>query len=338
MQADGRYVRQSLLSELGQAGQRALGQGSVMVLGCGALGAMAANALARAGVGRILVVDRDVVELNNLHRQVLYDEDDVAAGLPKAEAAANRLRRINSEIQVQGRALDVNPRNVEQLVQEVSLVVDGSDNFETRYLLNDACVKQGKPWIYCGVIGVSGLLMNVLPGRGPCLRCLFPQMPPVGSLPTCETRGVLGTVPMTLASIQATEAIKLLVGKQPLEGLLSVNLWDSSYRTITVLPAQECPACGRGQFDFLAARATSWVTSLCGRDAVQITPPVEASLSLDRLAGELAPLGKIRRSGLMLTLEVQGFEMMIFPDGRVIVRGTTDEALARSLYARFIGT
>lgn len=335
---DDRYARQVTLDELGEAGQQKLGASRILLVGCGALGSMMANMLVRAGIGFVRIVDRDILELNNLQRQVLFDERDVRSGMPKAEAAVRRLRLINSSVTVEGRVEDVTPRNVEGLIADVSLILDGTDNLETRYLLNDACIRHGKPWIYGGVIGTTGMTMNILPGDGPCLRCLFPIPPPPGSLPTCETQGILGTAPAIIASIQVTEAIKLLIGAEPSRHLLSIDLWSRSFQQVKVLRDDDCPTCAHGQLDFLETRETAWVTTLCGRNAIQITPPRESPLPLERLAQSLRELGEVSYNGLLLRLSVEGYELVLFPDGRVLIRGTTDEALARTLYARYVGT
>ena len=332
-----RYSRQVRLPEVGRQGQRRLGQSRVLLVGCGALGSVLANSLVRAGVGELTVVDRDLLELHNLQRQVLYDEQDVAAGLPKAEAAARRLRRVNSTVSVSALVQDVTAHNVEGLVAGAHLVLDGTDNLETRYVINDACVKAGTPWIYGGVIGTNGMTMNVLPG-GPCLRCVFPTPPPAGSLPTCETAGVLGTAPAVIASLQATEAIKILCGAEtPASGLLSVDLWGRRFQQVEVLRDEACPTCGRGQYDFLKTRETAWVTSLCGRDAVQITPARPAEIDLEQLARTLESAGEVSFNGFLLQAEIEGHELVIFPDGRVMIKGTTDEAVARSLYNKYVG-
>jgi adenylyltransferase/sulfurtransferase len=249
--SESRYVRQERLAELGVAGQRRLLESHVAVVGCGALGSNLANLMVRAGVGRVRVMDRDVIELSNLPRQVLFDEGDVAAGLHKAEAAGRRLRLINSDVAVEALVRDVSAQNVEQLLEGVDLVLDGTDNLETRYLLNDACVKAGRPWIYGGVLGTTGMTMAVLPGDGPCLRCLFPEPPPPGSLPTCETQGVLGTAPALIAALQATEAIKLLAGGDATRQLLTINLWSQTVQQIKVLRDEACPTCAEHRFDFL---------------------------------------------------------------------------------------
>ena len=331
-----RYSRQVRLEQVGEEGQRRLGQGRVVLVGCGALGSVLANLMVRAGVGQLLVVDRDLLELHNLQRQVLFDERDVAAGLPKAEAAARRLRRINGAVQVDARVQDVTAYNVEALVSGADLVLDGTDNLETRYVINDACVKAAVPWIYGGVIGTAGMTMNVIPG-GPCLRCVFPTPPPAGTLPTCETAGVLGTAPSVVASLQATEAIKLLCGAEPSGGLLSVDVWTRQVQIVAVLRDEGCPACGQGRYDYLQTRETAWVSSLCGRDAVQVSPARPAELDLEQLAKTLEAAGEVSFNGFLLQVSVEGHELVIFPDGRVMVRGTTDEATARSLYNKYVG-
>ena len=246
-----RYERQVLLEQVGAEGQQRLAAGSAVVLGCGALGSMIASVLVRAGVGRLRLVDRDVVEASNLHRQILYDERDVASGLAKAEIAARKLGRVNSEVQLESRVLVIDASNVMELVQDVDVVLDGTDNFEARYLINDACVKLGKPWIYGGVVGTSGICLAIEPGRGPCLRCIFPHPPEPGSLPTPETVGVLGSLPMVIGATQATRALAILLDHAPDPRLVSLNLWDGSQQRVRVLADEDCPACARRRFEFL---------------------------------------------------------------------------------------
>ncbi len=333
-----RYARQRVLPEIGSEGQEQLLNASIVVIGCGALGSVQTQLLARAGVGRIRIVDRDVLELNNLQRQVTFDEDDVAAGLPKAEAAMRKLRKINSSIEIEGLVEDVTPRNIEGLITDADLVLDGTDNIETRYLINDACVKHRKPWIYGGVIGTTGMTMPVLPNEGPCIRCIFPESPPPGNLPTCDTVGVLNTTPAMVASIQVTEAIKLIVGNGVREyRLLNIDLWTGSYRFISVQKDEDCPCCVQGRYDFLEAKEVSWTTTLCGRNSVQISPSRAVTLSLDDLSKRLALAGKVSYNGLLLQFQVSDHELVIFPNGRTIVKGTTDEAVAKSLYAKYLG-
>jgi adenylyltransferase/sulfurtransferase len=336
--SDDRYSRQVLLPEIGEQGQRLLGDGAVLVVGCGALGSAAAELLVRAGVGTVRVADRDFVEPSNLQRQVLFDEDDAAARLPKAEAAARKLKRINSRVQVDGLITDVSPANVEALVADVAVVVDGTDNLETRYLLNDACVKLKKPWVYGGAVGTKGVAMCVVPGRGPCLRCVFPDPPPPGTLPTCDTVGVLGPAPIAVAALQASAVIKLLLGDESAAGrLINLDVWRGRFADVTVEQNADCPACGRQELEFLSQRAVAWVTTMCGRNSVQVTPPAATTLDLERLRDTLARVGQVHYNGLILTLEVEDRELVAFPDGRVIVRGTTDQSEARSLYAKYLG-
>jgi len=336
---DERYSRQILFEKIGRDGQRKLGEGSVLVVGCGALGAAAASLLVRAGIGALRLVDRDVVDVSNLHRQILFDEADVAARLPKAEAAARKLRAIDSRCRIEGLVADVTPRNVERLLDGVGVVVDGLDNFETRYLINDACVSRGVPWIYGGVLGAVGVTMTVLPGDGPCLRCVFPEPPPPGTLPTCDTQGVIGPAPVAVAALEAVEVCKLLLGATDVRReLLFLDLWEGGCRGVKVSRAEHCPACGKRDFEFLRAAAHSSTVTLCGRNAVQITPAASAALSLERLAQELAKVGQVSFNGFLLQFKSADCEMVLFPDGRALVKGTNDPEVARGLYARYVGT
>lgn len=332
-----RYSRQLRLAELGPEAQARLRAARVLVLGCGALGSHLASLLARAGVGSLRLVDRDRVELSNLHRQTLFDEADVEEALPKAEAAARHLRRIDATLNLEPLVLDATPRTIEPLLDGVTLALDGSDNLETRYLLNDACLRRGVPWVYGGVVGSSGMVLAIRPGEGPCLRCLFPRPPPPGSLPTCESHGVLPTAPALVAALQATQALRILVGAAICPDLLYLDPWRDQLDRIAVSRDAECPACVLGRLEYLEARATSWVSVLCGRHAVQITPPAGTHLDLGALAARLAGVGRARFNGHLLILEVEGHELVVFPDGRTIVQGTHEEAEARGLYARYLG-
>ncbi len=368
-----RYHRQRLLPGIGDVGQRRIAESSVLVVGCGALGSAAAEFLARAGVGRLEIVDRDVVELTNLQRQTLYTEEDVHSGRPKAEAARDRLRAIRSDLMVRGWVEHLDSENVRDYLAEVDLVVDGLDNFETRYLLNDACVEAGVPYLYGGAVGTSGLCMTVLPrvekfaasrtgrARGhlyaresatPCLRCVFPEPPPLAASATCDTAGVLGTATAMIAARQATEAIKLLVGAADTidRGLWSVDLWRNRFASVAIesAPRSDCPCCGRRDFEFLDSPRQSAATVLCGRHAVQVTPRRRESLDLDAMASKLSSHGTFRREGGLLqgvlTRECdpdseheQVIELTVFSDGRAIVRGTTEPEFARGVYARYVG-
>ncbi len=333
-----RYARQLGLREIGARGQQKLAESSVLLVGAGALGTHQAELLARAGVGRLRIADRDFVQLDNLHRQSLFDEADAEARWPKAEAAKRRLAEINRDVTVEALVVDVTARNVERLLDGVALALDATDNAETRYLVNDACVKRALPWVYGGAVGTTGAVMSVRPGGGPCLRCVFPDPPPPGTLLTCELRGVLNTLPAMVAALQVTEALRLLVGDPPrATHFIAIDLWEESFRPVRVERAPGCPCCAERRFDFLEAGETSSATSLCGRNAVQITPASPACLDIDALAERLGQSGEVTSNGLLLTLGVGTHELVVFPDGRAIVRGTNDLAVARSLYARYVG-
>jgi molybdopterin-synthase adenylyltransferase len=336
-----RYARQVVLTEIGEKGQRRLLASTAAVVGCGALGTNIVNALVRAGVGRVRVIDRDFVELNNLQRQVLFDEDDIAQALPKAVAAAAKLRSINSQVQIDPVVTDVNPDNVEQLIGDADIVLDGTDNFETRLLINDACCKLDIPWIYGGVITTCGMAMAIVPHRTPCFRCFLSELPAPGSTPTCDTVGVLGTAATIVASFQVTEALKLLTGQEDAlhERLLYFDVWTGDFMRLKVAKHDEpCPTCDLGEFEYLEAREGSWATSLCGRDAVQINVRREGQVSFSQLAERLSPVGQVAYNDYILRFGVDSFELTVFPDGRTIVKGCTDPALARTLYARYIGS
>jgi molybdopterin/thiamine biosynthesis adenylyltransferase len=334
-----RYVRQIVFPEMGEAGQRALLGASVTLVGCGALGTALANLMVRAGVGRLVVADRDFVELNNLQRQTLFDESHVARNLPKAIAAAERLRTINSGVEIVSQVVDVNPGNVEGLVDGANLVLDGSDNFEVRYLLNDACVRLGVPWVYAAVIGSSGMTATVIPHDTACLRCLFPDAPPPGAAPTCETAGILGPVVQVIAAIAAAEGIKLLTGRGALNrGLIAVDVWDHTYEQFESAGRRpDCPACSLGQFEYLNAEIGSRTTSLCGRNAVQISAPGARPLDLAEMARRLEVVGQVRVNEYLLRVQVDDYEITLFPDARAIIKGTGDEAVARTLYSKYVG-
>jgi adenylyltransferase/sulfurtransferase len=340
LNAPERYARQTLFAGIGRDGQEQLGRARVLVVGCGATGSTLANNLARAGVGHLRIVDRDFVEGNNLQRQVLYEEDDVLRGMPKAAAAAERLRKINSLIEVDARVTDVTPDNIEELLDEVDLALDGTDNFETRYLLNDASLKLGIPWIYSGVIAAYGVTMTVLPHDTACLRCVFPDRPLPGTTPTCDTAGVLNGIVGVIAGFASNEALKVLLGSESrVRGMTWVDLWENTFDRIELPRQPDCPACGRGEFEYLDASIDESGTSLCGRNAVQVRPPhgTTAAVDLDALAERLRPVGDVATNGYLLRLRVDGHELTVFPDARAIIKGTDDPAVARTLYARYVG-
>jgi molybdopterin/thiamine biosynthesis adenylyltransferase len=338
-----RYIRQTIFKGVGQEGQRKLLAARALIVGCGALGTAIANLLGRAGVGHITIIDRDFIELNNLQRQTLYDEEDLRRNLPKAVAAANKLRLINSEITVEGIVEDLNYENIERLVRAADIVLDGTDNFETRYLLNDACVKLGKPWIYSGVIAAYGITSTILPGDTPCFRCLFPDPPPTGTTPTCDTAGIVGPIVGMMGAFAAGEAIKLLTGQGTLNrGLTSIDLWQLNFDRLPVEARQpDCPCCGQRDFEFLEAAGErgSRVASLCGRNAVQVTIRPTPNLDLPEFAGRLVAAGaqEMLENEFLLRYRLDGYEWTLFPDARAIIKGTDDPNVAKTLYARYIG-
>jgi molybdopterin-synthase adenylyltransferase len=337
---DMRYARQRILGVIGAEGQNRLNESRVTVLGVGALGTHVADSLARAGVGFIRLVDRDVPELSNLQRQVLFDTEDVERGIPKAAAAAARLEAVNPEIEIDHVVTDINPTNIESLIGDIDLVIDGSDNFELRYLLNDAAVKLDRPWIYGGVISTHGMTMSIRPGITPCLRCVFPEAPAPGDAPTCDTAGVLGPAVGLVASLQSSEAIKYLSNDLEAlnQSLLMIDIWDLSFRRVALgKPNPDCPACGHRQFDFLDRTSPRQTTDLCGSDSIQIMIDPPPRISLEDLAVRLRDAGAVSHNEYLLRFEVNGYLLTVFPDGRAIVKGTTDPAEARSIYARYIG-
>jgi molybdopterin-synthase adenylyltransferase len=330
-----RYSRQIRFSGIGEAGQQQLLDARVAVVGCGALGSFQAGALARAGIGFLRIIDRDYVELSNLQRQWLFDQCDVEQGLPKAIAAARKIAAINSDVEVEPAVADLTPSNIDDLLGDVNLILDGTDNFETRYLINDYAVSRSLPWIYGAAVGSYGITMPVVPGITACLRCIYPD-PPGGAQPTCETAGVLGSITALIASLQVSEALKILCGVEVSRKITTVDVWSSEVRQVAQpSPDERCPACGRREFPYLNGERRSPV-SLCGRNAVQIHER-SRPLDLADLAERLAPLGVVRANEFALRFETPPYLLTIFPDGRAIVKGTTDVGVARSLYARYVG-
>ena len=332
-----KYSRQILFEGIGEAGQERLLRAHAAIVGCGALGSFQAAALVRAGVGRLTIVDRDYVEPSNLQRQWLFEESDAAEALPKAVAAERRLARINSSVSVRAIVADLTPANIEEFLSGAHVILDGLDNFETRYLINDFALSRGIPWIYGAAVGSYGLTMPVIPGRTACLRCVYPDPPP-GVQPTCETAGVLNSITAVIAALQTADALKILAGRAASvhARLTTVDVWAGGIRQIQQpAPDPDCPACGAHDFMYLEGRRSAPV-SLCGRNAVQIHERARP-LDLARLKSALLPLGEVRANEFALRFLTGPYEMTIFPDGRAIVKGTTDIAVARSLYARYIG-
>lgn len=333
-----RYAKQILLSPIGLQGQQKIMHSHVTVIGVGALGTVIATQLCRAGVGQLRLVDRDVVELSNLQRQVLFDEEDCRQRLPKAVAAASKLHACNSQVDIATQVADVTPRNVEELLAGSDLVLDGTDNLETRFLLNDTCVKLGIPWVYGGALGAIGCSMTIVPGQTACLNCLLEQMPAPGTTPTCDTVGVLAAATGAVASLECAQALWLLAGNAPRSDVVYLDLWEHEFLTLHVDRRADCPTCVQHKYDYLLGQGVAWTTVLCGRNSVQIVPPGEHELDLRELKQQLQALGQASFNGFTLNFRTGEYELVIFPTGRVIVKGTTDETVARTLYARFLGT
>lgn len=336
-----RYSRQVLFPEIGRGGQEKLLNSRVLFVGCGALGASHAEMLARAGIGMLRIVDRDYVEFTNLQRQTLFKESDAAERLPKAAAAKTRIAEINSEIEVEAVIADVNNSNIESLLDGCDLVLDGTDNFQVRYLLNDACVKHHKTWIYGAAVSSYGTTMTIIPGETPCLRCIFEEMPDAGSSPTCDTAGVIMPIISSISAIQVAEAIKILVGDFDSlhRSLVQVDIWQNDWRKIKLAsPNPDCKACGTREFEFLNAGSQEFSAVLCGRNAVQIAPPRPTEIDLANFAANISNISDTKWNEYLVRFTVGENEITVFRDGRAIVKGTDDISTARSLYSRFVGT
>ncbi len=335
---DDRYSRQILFPGIGAEGQEKLARATVAIVGCGATGACVSSLLARAGVGRLRIIDRDYVEPSNLQRQILFDEADAAESLPKAIAAAKKISAFNSQISVGPEVADLTPENISQLLEGADLLLDATDNFETRYLMNDFAVKHNRPWIYAAAVASYAVTMNVLPGETACLACVFPA-PPQGTVETCDTAGILNAAVNLVGSIQAAEALKFLVGARDKlrRSLLSFDLWTSDHAEVaTARPRPDCRICMGREFPYLAGKGRPQIT-LCGRNSVQIherARPVDFA----EMSARLQPHGTVRHNNFVLKFWRDPYELTLFPDGRAIIKGTTDTGVARSLYARFIGS
>jgi molybdopterin/thiamine biosynthesis adenylyltransferase len=339
---DSRYSRQIRFSPLGEPGQRRIRASNVAIVGCGALGSVQAEMMARAGVGMLRLIDRDFVEWSNLQRQFLFDENDAAEAMPKAAAAARRLARVNSEVALEPVVADLTASNAAELFEGIHLILDGADNFETRYLINDFAVRAGIPWIYGAAVGSYGLKVAIVPGRTACLRCMYPEYPRTPQ-PTCETEGVLAPVTATIAALQVADALKILActpdspdSQITTARITTVDVWSGEIRQINA-PARdpECPCCARREFVYLDGSRRAPI-SLCGRNAVQIHERARP-VDLAELARRLGTIAPVRSNQFALRADLEPYELMVFPDGRAIVRGTTDVGLARSLYARYVG-
>jgi adenylyltransferase/sulfurtransferase len=338
MRIDDRYSRQKLFAPIGPQGQQQIRRARVLIAGCGGLGSNTANLLARAGIGFIRLVDRDLVELSNLHRQFLFDESDARESAPKALAAARHLAAINSDVMIDPAVADIGIDNVSDLLQGIDLVLDGFDNLEGRYLLNDTCTKHHVPWIYASCVAATVMARLIIPGKTACFRCLHNELPQAGAVRTCDTSGIIGPAALLAASIQASIALQFFTDRlsAPTE-LFVADAWNFALDSVAVSRSEGCPCCALGQFDFLRSQRQSAVT-LCGRNAVQVRPVFDRRPDFDALASRLCVVGAVQVKDQLLRLEVPPYALTLFEDGRAIVKGTDDPALARSLVARWIGS
>jgi adenylyltransferase/sulfurtransferase len=337
-----RYARQVLFYGIGKEGQKTLMEKTAVLVGCGALGCTSANLLVRSGIKRLRIIDRDYIEESNLQRQSLFDEEDIKKNLPKAIVAQKKLQTINSLTQTESLVTDLNPSNIETLLHDAHIVVDGTDNFETRFLINDYCVKNGIPWIYGACIGSMGLTMNIIPSKTPCFRCVLDTLPPFGTSGTCDTEGIIAPIASLIASIQVTEALKILTNNYDAlsKGLFKIDLWRNEIKRIhteDIRDKTDCITCKQNHYEFLTKDRYSMTTSLCGRNAIQILHPNGANLDLAKLAARLEKTGEVSYNSFLLRLKTGKYEITVFPDGRSIISGTHDFGTAKGLYAKYIG-
>lgn len=336
-----RYNVQMAFGGLKKEGQIKLMNSNITIVGAGALGCATANNLARSGVGEITIIDRDYVELENLQRQTLFDEKDAEKKLPKALAVKEKIKKINSAINIEALVCDLNSKNVENLFKGTMLVLDATDNFYTRFLINDACIKLNIPWIYAAVVASFGITMNIIPGDTACFSCLVPELPAPGEAPTCQTAGVLNTIVEIIASFQSTEAVKLLAGKKHLlrKSLLFLDVWENYFSQTEISKDKNCPTCAKRKFQFLEGKKDQNLWTLCGRNAVQIIPPSKIKISLKNLANELKKISRTELVGnSIIHFNVDKYFISIFSDGRAIIKGAESKEEAKSIYSRYIGT
>ncbi|MFH1421773.1 MAG: ThiF family adenylyltransferase [Planctomycetota bacterium] len=333
-----RYIRQMVFSPIGEKGQKKISKSSAAVVGCGALGGVSANLLARAGVGSLTIIDRDFVEFDNLQRQMLFTEKDAEQHLPKALVVAERLKESNSEIKIGYHIIDLNQRNVEKLLRNHSVIVDATDNLDTRFLINDFCVKNKVPWIYGAALGSTGMVKTILPGKTACLRCFLPSPPPPGSIPTCETGGILNSTTGIVGSLEVSETLKIIVGGTENAGsLIYIDVWSNRFDVVEVNRRENCPACADGNFEFLNAKQSYSPSRLCGHNAVEIIPEKPTQLDLEKLNKKLSKIGDSQFNGCMVIFKTGKYQIFIFPDARAIIKGTYDFPTAKTLYSKFIG-
>jgi adenylyltransferase/sulfurtransferase len=335
-----RYSRQVLFNGIGAQGQARIINSRVVVVGCGALGALQTSFLARAGVVNLSIIDRDFVEVSNLQRQILFDEQDVREVLPKAAAAEKKLRAVNSLVNVEGVVDEVNASTVDRLLGGFDLIMDASDNFDVRFLINEYAVKNNVPWIYGACVGSYGLTFPIIPGESACLRCVFESAPPPGVSPSCDTAGVIGPIVGSIVSIQVAEAMKILSGARDRvrKKITTIDMWENRYDAIDLpQPFAGCACCGRREYPYLDGSLGAETETLCGRNSVQIRPKHQAKIDFDDLAARLAPLGAVEQNRFLLRADIDGYQITVFSDGRAIIQGTYDVTIANSLYSRYIG-
>ena len=333
-----RYEKQMLFQEIGSEGQIKLLNKKVVIIGCGALGTVISNNLVRSGVGFIKLIDRDYIEISNLQRQILFDEEDIKNNIPKAVAAANKLKLINSSIVIESILTDVNSKNIESLCEGMDVIMDATDNLQTRYLINDISIKLNIPWVYGGAIGSTGMVHTIIPHETPCLRCMFPEIPPIGSTDTCDTVGVLNSITSIVASLQSMEAIKLLLDKNDavIKGLHYIDIWANEFESIDLNIDKSCAACGEKRFDFLD-RATDEAVYLCGKNSIQINP-LQKNISVEEIINRLKTLNiEVKQNAYFIKFTVEDVQFTLFYDGRAMLKNTADINKAMSLYAKYVG-
>ena len=335
-----RYYKQTLLPQIGADGQGLLGKSKVVIAGCGALGTSLANIMVRSGVGTVVIIDRDYIDYDNLPRQILFDEDDIRKGLPKSVAAAEKLRLVNSEITITPVVADLTSSNIEELFTGSDLILDGTDNFETRFLMNEACDKLRIPWVYAGVVSTYGMIYATIPGETPCLNCFIHTLPAPGSFPTCATTGVLNTAVSMVTSIEATEGLKILLGKKSMisEKLIYVDVWHGLFKHFAIKKGDmPCRICDEHKYELLKAETGVKAVSLCGHNSVQVTPSSAVNVAFEDLASRLKNSGDVKFNNYMMKFNIPQYEFTIFTDGRTIIKGVMEESAGKSLYAKYIG-
>ncbi len=337
-----RYSRQILFNHLGEERQKVLMNSTAVVIGCGALGTISSSYLVRAGIGQVRIIDRDFIEENNLQRQILFDENDISENLPKAIAAQRKLQEINSRIKVEGIVSDVNYSNIEELTKDADIIIDGTDNFETRFLINDFCIKNSVPWVYGACIGSRGVVMSIIPSMTPCLRCVFETMPQIGSFPTCDTAGVIGPIAGIIASFQVTEAIKILISDYTSvnKNLLEIDVWETKLRQIDITELKDitnCPTCKLHNYEFHEAKSGIMTTFLCGKNAVQVMHRNSGIIDLRQLEQRLSAIADVSCNDFMLKFKIKDYAFTVFSDGRAIITGTADSSIAKGLYSKYLG-